>query len=134
MITLDHVQSLALRKSASASVDVGGRSGTGKSTLANAIATEAAREGKTCLLVGDNSALDSPLSYSIVGEIHGVLADRAQLMHPSAAPQEALPHRGGLSNPVPRETVCQLKTSARSSRNSAKPATPLGICRSISRR
>ncbi|MDE5465953.1 hypothetical protein [Bradyrhizobium sp. CSS354] len=100
MITLDHVQSLALRRSASASVDVGGRSGTGKSTLANAIAAEAARNGKTCLLVGDSAVLGFPLGYSVVGDIHGVLAERAQLTHPSSAPQEEPRHRDLLAGPV----------------------------------
>jgi hypothetical protein len=86
MNILDPAQALALRRSASGPVDVAGRSGTGKSLLANAIASQAARAGKTCLLVGASKILDRPLGYRSVRDIHKVLSDRAQSAHPTSSP------------------------------------------------
>lgn len=98
MIILDPAQTLALRRSATGPIDVTGRSGTGKSVLANAIAWDAARAGKTCLLVGASPILDRPLGYAVVQDVHRVLADRAQLGHPSSA--ETPPPQTRLANPV----------------------------------
>ncbi|QQO33159.1 hypothetical protein JJC00_32250 [Bradyrhizobium diazoefficiens] len=106
MIILDPTQTLALRKSASGPVDVTGRGGTGKSVLANAIASDAARAGKACLLVGASSILDRPIGYAVIREVHRVLTDRAQLTHlPSSSgprpPQEADPIEARMrSNPA----------------------------------
>src|ERR1700730_14665951 len=86
MIILDPAQALALRKSASGSVDVAGRGGTGKSVLANAIASQAARGGRSCLLVGSSRILDRPLGYGLIRDIHKVLSDRAQFDHPASSP------------------------------------------------
>ena len=86
MIILDPAQALALRKSASGSVDVAGRGGTGKSVLANAIASQAARTGRSCLLVGSSRILDRPLGYGLIRDIHKVLSDRAQFDHPASSP------------------------------------------------
>jgi hypothetical protein len=86
MIILDPAQALALRKSASGSVNVAGRGGTGKSVLANAIASQAARAGRSCLLVGSSRILDRPLGYGLIREIQKVLSDRAQFDHPASSP------------------------------------------------
>jgi len=86
LIILDPAQALALRKSASGPVDVAGRGGTGKSVLANAIASQAARGGRSCLLVGSSETLDRPLSYGLIRDIHKVLSDRAQIDHPASSP------------------------------------------------
>src|SRR4051794_17429397 len=85
MIILDPAQALALRKSASGPVDVTGRGGTGKSVLANAIASQAVRAGKTCLLVGSSQILDRPLGFGLIRDIHKVLSDRAQFDHPASS-------------------------------------------------
>ena len=79
MITLDPVQALALRKSAIGPVEIAGLSGTGKSTLANAIASQSIRRGKSCLLIGTSAILDRAAGYGMLGEIHRAVADRAQL-------------------------------------------------------
>jgi hypothetical protein len=81
MITLDPVQALALRKSAVEPVEIAGLSGTGKSTLANAIASQSIRRGKTCLLIGTSAILERAAGYGMLGEIHRAVADRAQLDH-----------------------------------------------------
>jgi hypothetical protein len=81
MITLDPVQVLALRKSAVEPVEIAGASGTGKSTLANAVALQASRGGKSCLLIGTSAILDRAAGYRVLGEIHRAVADRAQLDH-----------------------------------------------------
>jgi hypothetical protein len=86
MTILDPAQALALRKSASGSVDVAGRGGTGKSVLANAIASQAARAGRSCLLVGSSRILDRPLGYGLTRDIHKVLSDRAQFDDPASSP------------------------------------------------
>jgi hypothetical protein len=85
MIILDPAQVLALRKSASDPVDIAGRSGTGKSVLANAIASQTARAGRTCLLVGASQILDRPLGYGFIQDIHRVLSNRAQIDHPASS-------------------------------------------------
>ena len=82
MITLDPIQALALRKSAVEPVEIAGLSGTGKSTLANAIASQSSHSGKSCLLIGSSRILDRAVAYRVLGEIHRVVADRAQLDHP----------------------------------------------------
>jgi hypothetical protein len=81
MITLDPVQALALRKSAVEPVEIAGSSGTGKSTVANAIALQASRCGKSCLLIGTSAILDRAGGYRVLGEIHRAVADRSQLDH-----------------------------------------------------
>src|SRR6266436_5399576 len=86
MIILDPAQALALLKSASGPVDVAGRGGTGKSVLANAIASQAAQAGRACLLVGASPILDRPLGYSFIRDVHRVLSDRAQIDHPASIP------------------------------------------------
>jgi hypothetical protein len=91
MIILDPAQALALRKSAAGPVDAAGRGGTGKSVLANAIASQAARAGRSCLLVGSSPMLDRPLSYGFIRGIHNVLADRAQFGHPALSPAVSQP-------------------------------------------
>jgi len=82
MITLDPVQAFALRKSAAEPVAIAGLSGTGKSTLANAIASQSSRSGKSCLLIGSGAILNRAVGYRVIGEMHRVVADRAQLDHP----------------------------------------------------
>ncbi|MBR0793044.1 hypothetical protein JQ631_28560 [Bradyrhizobium manausense] len=79
MIILDPAQALALRKSLSGPVEVTGRGGTGKSVLANVIASETARSGKRCLLVGASHILERPLGFGFVREIHRILSDRTRL-------------------------------------------------------
>src|ERR1700730_1890059 len=79
MITLDPVQLFALRKSTSEPVQVSGLRGAGKSTLANAIATKSVRDGRSCLLVGRDAALDRPIALQTLERVHQALADRAQL-------------------------------------------------------
>ena len=93
MIILAPAQALALRKSASGPVNVAGRGGTGKSVLANAIASQVARAGSSCLLVGSSQILDRPLSYGLLRDIHKVLSDRAQFGHPASGP--AVPQPSG---------------------------------------
>jgi hypothetical protein len=79
MITLDPGQLFALRKSANEPVQVSGLKGAGKSTLANAIATQSVRDGRSCLLIGSDAALDRPIAFQTLEQVHQVLADRAQL-------------------------------------------------------
>jgi hypothetical protein len=76
---LDRAQSSALRRAAADSVVVRGPSGTGKSSLANAIAVQAAQAGLTCLLVGTSPELDKPLVYRAARACHPILARRAQV-------------------------------------------------------
>src|SRR5258708_9179925 len=111
MIILDPAQALALRKSASGSVDVAGRGGTGKSVLANAIASQAARGGRSCLLVGSSRILDRPLGYGLIRDIHKVLSDRAQFDHPASRPAVPPP-----SDRRARVTEVPPKTTPRSTR------------------
>lgn len=111
MIILDPAQALALRKSISGPVEVVGRSGTGKSTLANVIAAETARAGKTCLLVGASDLLRRPLGYAFVREIHRVLADRAQI--------DYAPGRSGAAPPPPANAI---EARARSNHDAARAA------------
>lgn len=92
MVILDPAQALALRKSASGPISVAGRRGTGKSVLANAIASESARAGKTCLLIGASELLERPLGFSFVRDMHRVLSDRAQLdFEPNKSATAAVP-------------------------------------------
>jgi hypothetical protein len=95
MITLDPVQVLALRKSAVEPLEIAGASGTGKSTLANAIALQASRRGKSCLLIGTSAILDRAVGYRVLGEIHRAVADRAQLDH-SPSPRSNQVQRSGV--------------------------------------
>jgi hypothetical protein len=113
MIILDPAQALALRRSASGPVDVAGRGGTGKSVLANAIASQAARAGRTCLLVGSSRILDRPLSYGLIRDIHKVLSDRAQIDHPASSP--AVP-------PQPSRPASLLEARAKSNPAAARAA------------
>jgi hypothetical protein len=126
MITLDPIQFFALRKSAFGPVDVSGWSGTGKSSLANAIASQAAGAGKSCLLVGTSDVLDRPLSYGVIREIHRVLADRAQLSHPAASssgppsprPRQANPIQARVrSNPAAARVAARMLQKARELEN-----------------
>jgi hypothetical protein len=96
MITLDPVQALALRKSAVEPVEIAGLSGTGKSTLANAIASQSIRRGKTCLLVGTSAILDRAAGYGMLGEIHRAVADRAQWDHSPSLRSSKVQHSGVL--------------------------------------
>jgi hypothetical protein len=105
MIILDPAQALALRKSASGSVDVAGRGGTGKSVLANAIASQAARAGRACLLIGSSQILDRPLGYGLTRDIHKVLSDRAQFDHPASSPTVPPP-------PGPPASVVQARAKS----------------------
>ena len=79
MINLDRAQSFALHRATTESVVAYGSSGTGKSSLANAIAVQAAGAGLTCLLVGSSSRLDKPLIHTVAGICHPILARRAQV-------------------------------------------------------
>ena len=79
MINLDRAQSFALHRATTDSVIACGCSGTGKSSLANAIAVQAAAAGLTCLLVGSSSRLDKPLVYAVADVCHPILARRAQI-------------------------------------------------------
>ncbi|MGA7804511.1 hypothetical protein [Bradyrhizobium sp.] len=96
MITLDPVQVLALRKSAVEPVKIAGASGTGKSTLANAIAAQSSRHGKSCLLIGASAVLDRAAGYRVLGENHHAVADRAQWDHSSGARSDDTEHSGAL--------------------------------------
>lgn len=115
MIVLDPLQALALRKSASGPIGVAGRRGTGKSVLANAIASETSRAGRTCLLIGGSEVLERPLGFAVVREIHRVLAERAQIDHVSAdsaaapvAPASAIEARARTSPDAARAAVLIL--------------------------
>ncbi len=79
VLTLDRAQSLALARSTALSVTVCGFSGTGKSSLANAIAVQAAEAGLTCLLVGASPELERPLGYRLAHPCHPILAHRANI-------------------------------------------------------
>jgi hypothetical protein len=94
MITLDPVQALALRKSAVEPVEIAGLSGTGKSTLANAIASQSIRRGKTCLLIGTSAILDRAAGYGMLGELHRAVADRAQWDHSPSLRSSKVQHPG----------------------------------------
>ncbi len=77
MIILDRAQSLSLRRAATGRVFVRGAEGTGKSSLANAIAVQTAEAGLACLLVGASPELDRPLDYRLARPCHSILARRA---------------------------------------------------------
>lgn len=79
MITLDPAQLYALRKSESEAIQAAGRNGVGKSTLANAIAAQSARNGLSCLLIGRDPSLDHPIAFRMVDHVHQVLSERSQL-------------------------------------------------------
>lgn len=79
MITLDPVQLYALRKSGSEAIRAAGRTGVGKSILANAIAAHSARSGQSCLLIGKDPSLDQPIAFRTVDHVHQVLSERSQL-------------------------------------------------------
>jgi hypothetical protein len=79
VINLDRAQSFALHRATTDSVVAYGSSGTGKSSLANAIAVQTVGAGLTCLLVGSSSRLDKPLIYTVAGICHPILARRAQV-------------------------------------------------------
>src|ERR1700748_3366060 len=85
VITLDPAQAAALRSAATAFIKARGADGTGKSTLAMAIAAQAAAAGRSCLLVGKSAVLDSPSPFRMLSQVHPVLFQRAHLRD-SAAP------------------------------------------------
>jgi hypothetical protein len=87
MITLDPTQAAALRSAAIESVAVDGAVGTGKSTLAMAIATQAVAAGRSCLLIGRSAALEKPSPFRILAQVHPVLFERAH-HQVSAAPDK----------------------------------------------
>src|SRR5258708_12782713 len=95
MITLDPVQLFALRKSASEPVQVGGLSGSGKSTLANAIALQSVRDGRSCLLIGNDASLDRPIAFQTLA--HSLNAYHLDLLrHRSLSPPSNKPPRRDL--------------------------------------
>ncbi|MDA9495522.1 ATP-binding protein [Bradyrhizobium sp. CCBAU 11361] len=77
MITLDPVQAAMLRDAATEAIEVGGDRGTGKSTLAMAIAAQAVGQGRSCLLVGRSDVLDRPAQFRTLAQVHPVLFERA---------------------------------------------------------
>ena len=77
MITLDPVQAALLRDATTEAVEVGGDRGTGKSTLAMAIAAQAVGQGRSCLLVGRSNVLDRPAQFRTLTQVHPVLFERA---------------------------------------------------------
>ena len=79
VVILDRAQSLALHRSATVAVNVCGFNGAGKSSLANAIALQAAEAGLTCLLAGASPELEKPLRYSVARPCHPILAHRANI-------------------------------------------------------
>ncbi|WP_298254980.1 DrmE family protein [Bradyrhizobium sp.] len=87
MITLDPTQAAALRSAAIESVAVDGADGTGKSTLAMAIATQAVAAGRSCLLIGRSAALEKPSPFRMLVQVHPVLFERAH-HQVSAAPDK----------------------------------------------
>jgi hypothetical protein len=93
MITLDPVQSFALRKSASEPIQVGGLGGSGKSTLANVVALQSARDGRLCLLIGNDASLDRPIAFRTLAHVQRVLAERAQLNDQTDIPVTNVPAR-----------------------------------------
>ena len=84
MIILDRAQSLSLRRAATSCVLVRGTEGTGKSSLANAIAVQTAAVGLTCLLAGASPELDKPLDYKLARPCHPIIARRALVNSRSA--------------------------------------------------
>ncbi|MCK1480543.1 ATP-binding protein [Bradyrhizobium sp. 197] len=78
MITLDPAQLYALHKSESEAIQASGRDGAGKSTLANAIAAQSARNSLSCLLIGRDPSLDQPIAFRTVDHFHQVLSERSQ--------------------------------------------------------
>jgi SAM domain (Sterile alpha motif) len=73
------VAETVLRRATTSSVVVQGADGTGKSSLANALAVQAAQAGATCLLAGASPDLDKPLEYRVASASHPILAWRAQI-------------------------------------------------------
>ena len=83
---LDPYQSEALLAAREGAVRVSGATGTGKTRLANALAADAAARELTCLLVGDDPALDLAMPLSgRVAPLHPVLS-RRYLSPPAARP------------------------------------------------
>lgn len=87
VITLDPAQTAALRGAAIESIAAMGADGTGKSTLAMAIAAQLAAAGRSCLLVGKSTVLDSPSPFRLLSQVHPVLFQRAHFRD-SAAPNK----------------------------------------------
>lgn len=87
VITLDPAQTAALRGAATESIAASGAGGTGKSTLAMAIAVQTAAAGRSCLLVGKSTVLDSPSPFRLLSQVHPVLFQRAHFRD-SAAPNK----------------------------------------------
>jgi hypothetical protein len=115
VINLDRAQSFALHRAATDSVLAHGSSGTGKSSLANAIAVQAADAGLTCLLVGSSSRLDKPLVYRAAGVCHPILARRAQVHNQATGRRQqidALEARGRL-NPSAMQAAIRILRRAR---------------------
>jgi hypothetical protein len=77
VITLDPAQAAALRSAATEPIIVAGADGAGKSTLAMAIAAQAAAGGLSCLLVGKSAALEKPSPFRMLAQVHPVLFERA---------------------------------------------------------
>src|SRR5262249_39563500 len=77
VITLDPAQAAALRGAATESITATGADGTGKSTLAMAIAAQAAAAGRSCLLVGKSVVLDNPSPFRMLSQVHPILFQRA---------------------------------------------------------
>ena len=79
MIIFDRGQSLALHYAATRGVQVRGAEGTGKTSLANAIAVQAAQAGLNCVLAGSNPTLDQPLAFKTARACHPTLTRRAHV-------------------------------------------------------
>jgi hypothetical protein len=77
VITLDPAQAAALRIAAIEPIIVAGADGTGKSTLAMAIAAQAAAAGRSCLLIGRSGTLEKPSPFRMLAQVHPVLFERA---------------------------------------------------------
>jgi hypothetical protein len=110
MIIFDRGQSLALHYAARRGVHVRGAEGTGKTSLANAIAVQAAQAGLSCVLAGSSPTLDKPLAFRTARPCHPTLTRRAHVTNSTAAHRQdvdPLEARGRI-NPADAQLAARL--------------------------
>jgi hypothetical protein len=114
---------MALRRAETTSVLVRGALGTGKSSLANLIAVQAAEAGLTCLLVGSSSELERPLAFQVASSCHPILIRRARLPSrqiTTARKADLLAARGRL-DPTAMQVALRAQRRARALMEMTRP-------------
>lgn len=90
MISLGRAQTFALERAEAGSICMQGAEGSGKTTLANAIAAQSAEAGATCFLVGAQAPEEPSTSPKSLDDLHGCLRlDPAATRHATPVSQGA---------------------------------------------